>query len=1297
MRKGIYCTLLAVLLCAAIFVLPILNPGTAWQVDKTDLVEKSPNKITDDKKTTPAPEINIPKSDETVTFIVEVDGASLCDTVLASAGKYQSVSALINSDDIRQYSDAIKKSQAVVKAGIRKIIPGISLDNCYNYNTVINGFSVTAPYSSLEKLKKISGVKSVTLASSHMMSISENDFEDGTTTDTDTSNTSERADTDSNPDDKTSILDNAKISDYTVPQNSMTGIDNAYDMDYTGKGKTIAVIDDGFDYQHEAFSVQPPSCKYNKEFIDKLVSSVSFNIPENTFPTISNKLVYSYDYADRDSNTYREDSSHGTYTAALIAGNNGGEGENSFRSGAYDAQLILMKVCSDNSKKVGDDVFLAALDDAAKLSPDIINISLGVPRISTTADIFTRITDSLSDLGISVISSAGNNAQNITVKDGEGINSKYMDYGTMSYPAVSQSVAAVGSVNSNTHISDYLITNLDERIEYREVYTDEHSQPTGFSQEEYVEYIYTDSFGSEDEMRVLDIAGKIAVVKRGEISVTEKIESAVKMGAAGVIIISDEPLYIRFTSDEAAIPAVAVPSESEKYFSENPNGMIRASKNKSIFTSENGGKPSAFTSYGVTSDLLLKPDFLAPGTDIYSALYGSYGALSGTSVSAAVTSGAAALVSEYVQNRVSGISGKNLKLAYNALMMNTADRIKYSDTLYYTPRLQGAGCINVGNSVSCSAYVLSENGCGGVSMGDSEIGEYSFKLILTSLSDKDTTYNLSSVLQTDRIIYRNRDFYNTLIPEDIGKYADVSFSVEDKKLNSITLPAYESIELNINIKLSPAAVLAYMKKAENGFYIDGFIEFTPTDDSAAISVPMTGYCGSWELADIFDSSVYDESEETVINRNSLMAVAADGSSYPETVLGKNMTSGNCDEKNICIGKDTVKNAYDSQTAGTSFIVPNIYLLRDASDYSIGISDKSGKTIFSQNIGIVSSFSSGGYEPYAELLSSFNSDGLKNLFSTIPEGEYLYTVSACALPTEGDTAEPQYVSYPFKVDNTVPDKPQTRTYYENGKIYLETQSYDINGIQGFVLYTAAKAGDRYTYTDKIDDLIRDEFMDEDSYSLVRTEYDGEKARFIYDITQLYTQLVRVKSHSDFTDNEKIDQSKLVVRAVDNAYNLSDPVTADSTVNTKVIYRLSDQNGMPVEGVKIALDGMTAVSNADGVAVFDKVIPDYYGFSIVEIPENYTVKYVNSAIFLTKGDTEYTERISFNFSGEYPDKEVSEDKKESVPEEKKVSKKADEPDISFESDNSSFALVFVGILLIISMATLTIRRKRTKREN
>lgn len=1290
MKKGIYCTILAALLTASVFVLPIINPGTLPSDTDSDNVGKSSTVITDQKKKpSTAPEIDTPESDETVTFIIEIDGNSLCDTVISSGGKYKNTAELIGSKDIRQYTDTIKKSQAVVKASIRKMLPEVSLDGCYTYNTVINGFSVTAPYSCLEKLQKISGVRSVTLASSRMMSISENEPEDDSGSG-DIGISVEPPDVSDN--DTAANADKITLSDYTSPQNDMTKISAAYEQGFTGSGKVIAVIDDSFNCNHEAFSEIPSVQKYSAENIEKLTSSAAFNTTENAVITKSGKIIFAYDYAGKDDDTYSSVSSHGTHTAAVAAGNNGDNDADSFISGAYDAQLILMKVCPDGSSKVNDDTLLAAIDDAAKLSPDIINISLGVPRISTTENIFTKAINAISETGTYIVSAAGNYSENVTVSNENGINSDYTDYGTISYPAALQSVTAVGSLNTSEHISDYLLTDKNQKIEYRNILTlyDDYS-PTFEETSQQTEYVYTDSYGSETELMLFDLKDKIAVVKRGEISFTEKIKAAQDAHAAGIIIISTEPLYISFTAETRDIPSAVVGADAEKYFSENPTGVIGYSQEKSVFTSENGGKPSAFTSYGVTSDLRLKPDILAPGTDILSASNSGYSLSSGTSVSSAVISGSAALISQYISNSEPYINSRELNTAVSALMMNTADRIKYSDKLYYTPRLQGAGSLNIDNALSAAAYVVSNDGSGSVSMGDDEGGEYTFSLTLRSLSDKDTTYRIAASVQTDRLIQDKQEFYNTLTPESITEYTNVTFSYDDEEITEITVPTGESIDITAELKLSPAAVLSYLSKAKNGFYIDGYITLEPTDKTAELSVPFMGYCGSWGLADIFDASVYSN-DEPVISGNSLMGVAAIGSAYPGVVLGKNMTTGECSADNICISKDTIRNYYDSQTAGSAFIIPNFYLLRDAANYTISVQDSSEKTVLTQNLGTISSFASGGYEAYTGLLRSFNSDGLKNLFSSIHDGKYTYTVSASAISSDGTPAPAQSVSYTFTADNTVPDKPTTKTYSKNGKVYLDVESADLNGIQGFILYTATKTGNKYTYSDKIDDLIESNLMDADSYTLISADMTDGTAKFTYDITYLYQQLKRVKTHADFSDNESLAERKLVVRAVDNAYNLSSPVTADSTVSGTITYKLVDQNGRPVSRAVMMLSNMTAESGEDGIIVFENVLPDSYGVKLLSVPDEYTTDFTAEAIFTTIDSTEYTKTIRFNFSGEYlPDQESNLEPSEEPTEEESLSDPAAPPE-SFDNDSSTFALGFIGTLLIISTASLAVSRKK-----
>ena len=86
-------------------------------------------------------------------------------------------------------------------------------------------------------------------------------------------------------------------------------------------------------------------------------------------------------------------------------------------------------------------------------------------------------------------------------------------------------------------------------------------------------------------------------------------------GAAGLIMISDEPLYIRFSVEESFIPCAVVGADSLQYFADNPVGLFEFCDAEN-FPCSTAGEPSAFASYGVTGDLRLKPDISAPGTEI---------------------------------------------------------------------------------------------------------------------------------------------------------------------------------------------------------------------------------------------------------------------------------------------------------------------------------------------------------------------------------------------------------------------------------------------------------------------------------------------------------------------------------------------------------------------------------------------------------------------------------------------------------------------------------------------------------
>ena len=1322
MKKGIYSAILAATLTISVFALPIINSESSPDQDDPDAIGRSSARITNenDNKTKPT-EDNTPKNDETVTFIITVNGDSLVDTVLKSGNEYSNVTDLLKSNDGRSYVDTIKKNQAVVKASILKLIPEADFDSCYTYNTVINGFSVTAPYSSLEKLRNVSGVTSVTLASSQNITISENEIEeDDFSESTDKTETSETSDSS----EKTQKISNEKndqaensdnievfdkeeldLTDKTALTNEMINISAAYEEELSGSGNVIAVIDDSFDCGHEVFSVSPDDLKYTGDDISKLISSAPFNISSNSSVVKNNKIIYAYDYADNDDDPLYAGSSHGTHNAALIAGNNGKDDKELFRGEAYDSQLILMKVCSDENKSAKDDALLAALDDTAKLSPDILNISLGVPRICSTAEILTTAFNALSQTGTYIVSAAGNNSENVSILGEYGVNAEYTDYGTISYPASLPFVTAAGSTDAGQVLSRYFITSDGKEIPYKDMtVSDDSEYPLFADLGEENDYIYIDGTGQPEDYFDISVKDKIVIMNRGETSFNEKVIEANSYDAKGIIVLSDEPLYLNFSTEERDIPAVVISDEYREYFQKHTEGKIEP-KGYSVFDSKNAGNPSAFTSYGVTYDLKLKPDITAPGTEIFSASSEGYSAKSGTSSSSALIAGTAGILSEYFSSRTDiPITSKNTAIA--ALMMNTAVPAKYNSNAYYTPRLQGAGCLDIAAAIKAEAYITDENDLGSVSMGDNENGSFDFHLTVHSLTDKDVVYTPGSFVQTDKLEKHDGVIYNTLSPENITSKSSVIYKIDGKEIKNFTLPAGEKVELEVEITLSPELVLNYMNMAKNGFYTDGFVFLSPADNSSLLSVPFMGYCGSWADAELFDCSVYDLGTEPAIGHSALFATSSLGNSCLSLTLGKNAMTGRISKNTITIGTDTIKNAYDVSEAGVSFILPNFYLLRDAANYNISIEDQVGNTIYSQNIGTVSSFAGGTHEPYTSLLTSFNTDGLKNLFSDLDEGKYKYTVSAGTIGYDGSISESQSMSLNFTVDNTAPDKPSAKIYCTNNKVYLDVTSEDENGIQGFILYTASKSGDKHTYADRLEDLANDGYIDSDSYVLADYVMNETKSVFTYDITELYMQLKKLAYYAEENEIEQPLSTKMFIRAADNAFNLSVPLEVDTTVMGTVTYTVTDQNNDPVSDAVFELNGKKVISDEKGVVEFKNVLPDVYAISLVSLPEDYRTDFKYDLVIPSLSEPQISRNLQVTYTGKTH--KTIEDKDTSLIDDVSVGATISENSDTDENaqkdilpdqdiDHSYFGLIFIASLLIISITSLAISRKKRKYPN
>ena len=1260
MKKGIYCTVLAVVLTAAVFLLPIINHGPSSGDSSSQNVGQSSYVIADDKKNeSSAPEIKVPKSDETVTFIIRASGDCLLDNMKASA--YTNMLDYLMSRDSREAVDTMKKNQAVVKASIRRMVPEAEFENCFTYNTVFNGFSVRAPYSVLPKLQKIGGIEEVILASAKSLSVKENDSvsSESSADAQESKNPAARevrvtTDTDNNT--SGTIAESIELTQMVQTRKS----DINESEQSAVSDVLIAVIDDGFDITHKAFS--SVSGFTQKPSFSEIAAKVSVNGVGGSGSALGN-VVFSYDYAGRDTDTKNPSSDHGTGIASLIAGR-AGTGKDDFCGVAPGAQLALMKVCADGVSTTSDDVLLAAIDDAAKLSPDIINISMGASGLSNNASVFTPVYEKLSSAGIIICAAAGNEG---TLTENKGFRSTLTDYGTVSYPSSLSQVLSAGAFVSSRQINSYLSVG-EEKIVFTDFYT---GSASGFEEADNANYIFIADTES-DPMTEENCSGRIIVLHSSPEGSSEAISKAAENGSHGVIFIGtpDED-----DSSEIAIPVACADKKYLSVFEKQPEGSLSYA-GLAFEGSDNALSPAEFTSYGTSPDLTLKPDLLAPGTDVAAAFSGGYRSMDGTSVSSAELSGAAAAVLK--NNPLISGTAEQKSILVRALLMNNAALIKNTGK-YISPRLQGSGRLDLKSALQAQSVLLSGS-LSSVSMGADADGSFSFEITLRNLSDAEKSFTLSSALTTDKLYQDGGVFLNSLEAESIAKHASVSFTIDGKKVSSVSLAGKESKNVSVSVELNEDFVQEYMTKAENGFYIDGFI-FAREADGSQLHIPLTGFCGDLSTADMFDSTAY-ESKTPVIGSGAVYATAQSGNAYPSYPLGHNMTTDNFSSYNICIGKDTVKNYTDDAQAGTSFIIPNLYLLRNAENYTITITDKDKKELYSENIGSASPFTDKENEPYTKLLERFNSDALKNLFAELEEGSYTLSVSASPVSV-GSAASANTISFDFRLDNTAPTSLYSKTYIKEGRIYLDLHAADVGGVQGFRLYTAITDGKSYKYADDLDSLIAQGYISADCISLVNSSADETTADYTYDITGLYHQLSRL---SGFTSNDAPVHplsGMIIYRAVDYAYNLSDPTSAATLSECRIEVNLFDGDEKPVKGAVISNGVTTAETDKNGKAVFEDLTPDLYSITIRSLPEGCTSEHKVQVVTITDADPEV--KLGIPVKREFYVEEEESSQPEIQPEQSAVVDRYI-PSVG----NPAVPIIFVGVLLAVCSLSLVISK-------
>lgn len=712
--------------------------------------------------------------DEVVNVIVQLEAPALLDK---GSGKTRySLDRLETADaqTLALAQEAVQATQQSVKAEVAALSDDVSFESSESFSLLINAFTVKAPYGELARIRSLDGVKNAFVEGYFSVPVTEPGYEL-----------------------------------YTDYSSGMIGLNETELLGLTGSGTLIAVLDTGIDYDHEAFATAPDGLRYTQEAMKELVTKnaelFKAGTAEGWDPStyqpiyanvnadqlrISDKIIYSFDYANADYDATADGGNHGVHVSGIAAGHTVKDGETTFRGVAPDAQLAEMKVFDSWSGQCQTTTLLAALEDCVLLDVDVINMSLGSASGFDTdvSGILSGVLQKLEEAGIILAVAAGNDtntAANNPLNPAGLPQVENPDHGIVASPSTYHAAFSVASVNNAMCRQNYLTLN-DQKVPFTDAAVGDNAI---VNLGRTLEVVAVPGVGAEEDYAGIDVTGKAALILRGEISFSDKVANAQSHGAAAALVYDNEDSaqLITMQIENASIPSAFI----SKADGEAAAALLAAGEtvtlaasadNVQIVTYPEAGLMSSFSSWGPTSTLSIKPEITAPGGNIYSTLPGNqYASMSGTSMACPEIAGASAVMIQYVKEQQLAETKADRAMLIQSLMMSTANPVAAENGLPASVRQQGAGLVNLKDAVSSGAVLRgADGGLPKAELGSSGSGSYQFTFTVENFSDRPVSYSTEAVVLSDSAVTEDGiSYYYSCAPQDITMGAQITFSVED--------------------------------------------------------------------------------------------------------------------------------------------------------------------------------------------------------------------------------------------------------------------------------------------------------------------------------------------------------------------------------------------------------------------------------------------------------------------------------------------------------------------------------------
>lgn len=633
-----------------------------------------------------------------------------------------------------------------------------------------------------------------------------------------------------------------------IDSNTIISVPKTWESGYKGEGMVVAIIDSGIDVDHDVLHItNPDTAKYNKETFEATKKAAGIEYGE----WFNDKVIFGYNYVDVNTDMKEEDKhSHGMHVTSIATGNPTQPVANQLIYGvAPEAQVMFMRVFSDINPTTSSAIYVKAIEDAVKLGADSINLSLGGANGSVVNmdESVVQAIEAARNAGVSVVIAAGNDA--VFGSHYDLPSAENPDYGLVGSPSTTKEAISVASYN-NTTIGSKVINIIglenDENLNFgKSSFDNPEKSEVNFEQGKAYDYVYA-NLGKTEDFEGKDFSGKLALIKRGEITFSEKVANATKAGAIGAVIFNSRPneANISMALDETAvaIPAIFIPNEFGEALAKNQYQI--QFNNESVFDENpNAGSMSDFSSWGLSADGELKPDLAAPGGGIYAAINDNdYANMNGTSMASPHVAGAAVLVKQYLKAKYPNKTPQELEALVKHLLMSTAKPHYNKESQAYTsPRQQGAGIIDVNAATSTGLYVTGKDGYGSLTLGN--IGDtFDFEVVVHNISNEDRKLNYHVYLDTDAV--------------EGGKITLTPRQLSESTVSGLTVKANSSEVVKIHLDAS-SYTPELNDLMKNGYYLEGFVRFTDSvDDGDVISIPYVGFHGEFQNLPVIEEPVY---------------------------------------------------------------------------------------------------------------------------------------------------------------------------------------------------------------------------------------------------------------------------------------------------------------------------------------------------------------------------------------------------------------------------------------------------------